>query len=90
MSRRKGGEPHSQRRHICRESRETQVHAVRHGEDLRILSPARRAESDGCTFSKLDEIPIAWFPKRRSHAMATQSFPTMAITEPPLYSIIDY
>ena len=41
------------------------------------------------TFVKLDEIPSAWFPSRRSEAMATQSFPTMAITEPPLYSIID-
>ncbi len=41
------------------------------------------------TFVKLDEMPSAWFPSRRSEAMATQSFPTMAITEPPLYSIID-
>ena len=42
------------------------------------------------TFWKFDEIPSAWFPSRRSEAMATHSLPTMAITEPPLYSIIDY
>ena len=38
----------------------------------------------------MEEIPRAWFPSRRSEAIATHSFPTMAITEPPLYSMIDY
>ena len=41
------------------------------------------------TFLKLDEMPSAWLPSRKSEAMATHSLPTMAITEPPLYSIID-
>ena len=35
-------------------------------------------------------MPIAWLPNRRSPAIATQSFPTMAMTEPPLYCMIDY
>ena len=33
---------------------------------------------------------INWAPKRLSAAIATQSLPTMATTEPPLYCIIDY
>ena len=41
------------------------------------------------TFLKLDEMPSAWLPSRKSDAMATHSLPTIAITEPPLYSIID-
>ena len=41
------------------------------------------------TFWKFEEIPKAWFPSLRSEAIATQSLPTMATTDPPLYSIID-
>ena len=41
------------------------------------------------TLWKLDEMPNDWVPKRRSEAMATQSLPTMAMTEPPLYSNAD-
>ena len=42
------------------------------------------------TFWKFEEILRDCTPSLRSDAMATQSLPTMAITEPPLYSIIDY
>ena len=41
------------------------------------------------TFWKFEEIPKAWFPSLRSEAIATQPLPTMATTDPPLYSIID-
>jgi hypothetical protein len=41
----------------------------------------RRARRER-TFSKLPATSIAWFPSRRSEAMATQSLPTMAMTEP--------
>ena len=41
------------------------------------------------TFWKFEEMPKAWFPSLRSEAIATQSLPTMATTDPPLYSIID-
>lgn len=40
-------------------------------------------------FWKFEEIPKAWFPSLRSEAIATQALPTMATTDPPLYSIID-
>lgn len=81
--------------YIRRESGKAQKYPVGHGEDL------YRRNTDECqealrftttrvrTFVKLDEMPNAWFPSRKSEAMATHSFPTMAITEPPLYSIID-
>ena len=35
-------------------------------------------------------MPKAWFPSLRSEAIATQPLPTMATTDPPLYSIIDW
>jgi len=41
------------------------------------------------TFWKFEEMPKAWFPSLRSEAIATQPLPTMATTDPPLYSIID-
>jgi len=41
------------------------------------------------TFWKFEEMPKAWFPSLRSEAIATQLLPTMATTDPPLYSIID-
>lgn len=47
----------------------------------------RRLDRQGCrlgwlTFSKLQATVRAWFPRRRSHAMATQSLPTIAMQEP--------
>ena len=81
--------------YICCKSGEAQEYPVGHGEDLciQIYRHQQTIQSTTTlthTFVKLDEMPSAWFPSRRSEAMATQSFPTMAITEPPLYSIIDY
>lgn len=32
----------------------------------------------------------AWFPRRRSHPMATQSLPTMATHAPPVLYVLDY
>jgi hypothetical protein len=42
------------------------------------------------TFWKFEEMPKDWFPSLRSEAIATQLLPTMATTDPPLYSIIDW
>ncbi len=57
---------------------------------MRVQSAPAQRVGHSFTFGKFDEIPSAWLPKRRSDAIATQSFPTMATTEPPLYSMIDY
>lgn len=40
------------------------------------------------TLSKLVDTNSAWLPRRMSVAIATQFLPRMAITLPPLYSII--
>lgn len=40
------------------------------------------AEEFGPTFSKLQATVKAWFPSRRSQAMATQFLPTIAMQEP--------
>ena len=42
----------------------------------------------GKTLSKLAATPMACCPNLKSDAMATQSFPIIATTEPPLYSMI--
>lgn len=61
------------------------------GKTWRIVSDEQIAEKgQTSTLWKLDEMPNAWVPKRRSEAMATQSLPTMAMTEPPLYSNADW
>jgi hypothetical protein len=44
----------------------------------------------GLTFSKFNATVIAPAPRRKSLAMATQSLPAIAMTDPPLWSIIDY
>lgn len=41
------------------------------------------------TFSKFKATVIAPAPRRKSLAMATQSLPAIAMTDPPLWSIID-
>jgi hypothetical protein len=41
------------------------------------------------TFSKFKATVIAPAPRRKSLAIATQSLPAIAMTDPPLWSIID-
>lgn len=72
------------------QSGETDIQSVGHREDL--VNGEQWEDWMNCqtsTLWKLDEMPKAWVPKRRSEAMATQSLPTMATTEPPLYSKAD-
>ena len=92
----------SQCLNVGRKARHAKVHALRYGEYLawdtvhRVSwswsweqrAPDRRAWLQR-TFSKFVAIVSAWFPRRRSEAIATQFLPTMATTLPPLYSIID-
>ena len=51
--------------------------------------PRPHPERPAHTFWKFDEMLSDCTPSLRSLAMATQSLPAMAMTEPPLYDIID-
>ena len=58
-----------------------------------VASPARPIYSlspMGKIFWKSVVTIWAWIPNLRSAAMATQFFPRIAITAPPLYDIIDW
>jgi hypothetical protein len=96
---------HSQSQDIRRESSHTEHDSIRDREYLNHIENGNQphCETDASrpkrdisrevrlkhTFSKLVAIVNAWLPNRRSDAIATQFLPTMATTDPPLYSIID-
>lgn len=56
----------------------------------RPASPMKSLSPIGKIFWKSVVTSCAWTPNLRSDAIATHSFPRIAMTAPPLYDIIDY